>query len=452
MPPAAPSGVYARLTELVGDWRALARPLEAAFSATTGRPTDPVVYLKLFLIGYLENLTYDTELAERVDDSRRLRAFLGYTLTEPTPDHSSISRVRHRLAACDLTAVLEAVVALCVAAGLVTGAVAAVDGTLLCANASRDSFRPLTPTQPVADHVAAAAQANPPPADTLNRQVASTTDPDARLRRKGADRAIPSYLLTHVTDGAGQIILAASVAPADRGEVAAALPALAQAQETLAAQAHALGTVVADTGYDDLTFHTAVEALGATPLTSQKPDASRKPVGFRKVDFTYDPATDTYLCPYGHRLRYKCTDLTRRPRRRYVADPAVCAVCPGRGGCLSPAGRARWVSRAREEPRRHAVIARAQSPDGRALLARRKAIVEGPFGHHKTYGGLPRLNCRGLGAVQVKCLVAAIAWNLIRLTRHLGAVLRARVSAFYDDLCAAFTVQRWRRASVMSHG
>lgn len=426
LPPPSPNSVYARLSAVVGDWRALAQPLEAVFSAHTGRPTDPVVYLKIFLIGYLENLVYDTELAERIDDSRALRHFLGYTLAERTPDHCSISRVRQRLAAHDMTAVLDTVVAMCVAAGLVTGEVVATDASLLRAHASRASFRPKPPVQPVADHVAAASAANPLPVEALNRRVASTTDPDARLRSKGRDRAIPSYLLTHVTDGQGQIILAASVATAECGEVAAALPPLRQAQATLAAHGHTLGTVLADTGYDALTFHVAVEALGATPLTSQKPDSSGKPVGFRKADFTYDPYNDQYLCPRGERLHYKCTD-PKRARRRYVSNAAVCADCPCRAACLSSTGNQRWVCRPRHEPSRQAVVARAQTPAGHALLTRRKAIVEAPFGHHKTYGGLARLNCRGLGAVQVKCLFAAIAWNLIRLTRHLRADLLSDV-------------------------
>ena len=47
------------------DWEKLSKPFEAAFSQRVGRPTDPVVYLKAFLVAYFENITYDT-LAGRI--------------------------------------------------------------------------------------------------------------------------------------------------------------------------------------------------------------------------------------------------------------------------------------------------------------------------------------------------------------------------------------------------
>jgi transposase len=420
--PPSPNTVYTRLNTVVGNWQELAHPLEAAFSARTGRPTDPVVYLKIFLIGYLENLTYDTQLAERISDSLSMRRFLGYTLTENTPDHSSISRVRQRMAKYDLTGVLDTIVVKCIDAGLVSGEVVAVDGSLIHANASRDSFKPRVPARSVAEHVAAAAEANQlpeeaKPAGKLSSRVSSTTDPDARLRRKKNERAIPSYLLTHVTDGKGQIILAATVALADIGEVEAALPALDQAQAVLASQGETIGTVLADTGYDDNDFHAAIEALPAVPLTGIKKDGSGKPPGFRKEDFTYDHEHDQYICPQGQRLKYKCYDQIMQ-RRRYVSDAALCKVCPHRFLCMSGKGACRWIGRFIHDESREAVIRRLETPEGRALMKRRKTIVEAPFGHHKTYGGLGRLNCRGLGAARIKCLFAAVTWNLIRLIRH----------------------------------
>jgi hypothetical protein len=56
--------------------------------------TDPVVYLKMFLVGFLENVIYDTDLAERCADSLAIREFLGYGLSQEPPDHSSISHNR----------------------------------------------------------------------------------------------------------------------------------------------------------------------------------------------------------------------------------------------------------------------------------------------------------------------------------------------------------------------
>jgi len=85
---------------------------------------DPVVYLKIFLVGALEGIRYDTQLASRIDDSRRLREFLGYNLTQQTPDHSSISLARTKISrSCDLQPLLERIVEICLAGGLGDGSV-----------------------------------------------------------------------------------------------------------------------------------------------------------------------------------------------------------------------------------------------------------------------------------------------------------------------------------------
>ena len=136
------------------DWERLAAPLRAAFCAGWGRPTDPVVYLKIFLVGYFENITYDTDLAERIEDSLAVRHFLGYTLLESTSDHSTSSETRARLAGCcEIAQVLEAAVAECLAQGLVSGEEARVDSTLLPANASLSSLKSLRTGKRVAGNV-----------------------------------------------------------------------------------------------------------------------------------------------------------------------------------------------------------------------------------------------------------------------------------------------------------
>jgi transposase len=63
-----------------------------------GRPgIDPVVYFKMLLIGFLENLHSEQAIAARCEDSLSLRAFLGYGLEERPPDHASLSVAPQRL-------------------------------------------------------------------------------------------------------------------------------------------------------------------------------------------------------------------------------------------------------------------------------------------------------------------------------------------------------------------
>ena len=50
----------------------------------------PGIYFRSLLIGYFEGLDSERGIAWRTADSLSLRKFLGFTLDEGTPDHSTI--------------------------------------------------------------------------------------------------------------------------------------------------------------------------------------------------------------------------------------------------------------------------------------------------------------------------------------------------------------------------
>jgi len=422
-PPAA-GNFYLRLEEAVGNWEALAQPFAAAFDARMGRPTDPVVYLKIFLIGYLENITYDTDLAERIADSLAIRKFLGYALTEAPPEHSSISRNRALIGQrCDMDQVLERVVGLCIAQGLVEGKEAAVDSTLIPANASLSSLRSIKTGKGVQEHLREVRERNktnetPETLKVSNEEFRSGSDEDARVTQKPGTPRGMYYKATHVTDGANGVILGAGCERADVADIEAAKPVLERSQRTLQEHELALETVVGDAGYDAGHFHAAVEQMGASPLTNYKQDKGQKPDGFCKWDFVYDTAGDCYLCPAGQRLRPHHS--SRCDGRIYRRERADCEGCPHRQKCMGQA-QARHIVRRPHEESRERNIARCHTEEGRAALRRRRHIVEPPFGHMKTYGGMSRINCRGKLKAAVKVVLAAVAWNLIKLV---GALTR----------------------------
>ena len=88
------------------------------------------------MIGYFEGLGSERGMDGRVADSRTLRRFLGYALTETTPDHSSRSRLRQRLPLEVHQAVFNWVLKVLAQEGLLTGKTVAVDATTLEANAA----------------------------------------------------------------------------------------------------------------------------------------------------------------------------------------------------------------------------------------------------------------------------------------------------------------------------
>src|SRR5215831_4962901 len=64
-------------------------------SETMGRPSiAPGVYFRMLMVGYFEGIDSERGIAWRCADSLSLKNFLGYALTESTPDHSTVSRTR----------------------------------------------------------------------------------------------------------------------------------------------------------------------------------------------------------------------------------------------------------------------------------------------------------------------------------------------------------------------
>ena len=55
---------------------------------------DPVVFFKILLVGYLNNINSDRRLMAYCSDSLSIRLFLGYDVHESLPWHSTISRTR----------------------------------------------------------------------------------------------------------------------------------------------------------------------------------------------------------------------------------------------------------------------------------------------------------------------------------------------------------------------
>src|SRR3954467_3977879 len=108
--------------------------------AGIGRPSiDPVVFFKLQLILFFEGLRSERQLMRVVADRLSLRWYLGYDLSEPLPDHSSLTRLRERYGLEVFRRFFEAVVEQCSQAGLVWGEELFIDATKVAANAATDS-------------------------------------------------------------------------------------------------------------------------------------------------------------------------------------------------------------------------------------------------------------------------------------------------------------------------
>jgi len=69
--------------------------LTRGFYASSGQKSiDPVVFFKLCLVGYLENIISDRKLIEHCSMRLDILYFIGYDIDEELPWHSTISRTR----------------------------------------------------------------------------------------------------------------------------------------------------------------------------------------------------------------------------------------------------------------------------------------------------------------------------------------------------------------------
>ncbi|WP_243900464.1 transposase [Hymenobacter defluvii] len=125
--------LYRRLDELL-DLAFLYEATQDLYSHTGQPSLDPVVFFKLLLVGYLENITSDRRLLEHCALRLDILLFLGYELDEALPWHSTVSRTRQLYPAAVFEHLFDHVFAQCVAAGLVAGDTQIVDSAPVKAN------------------------------------------------------------------------------------------------------------------------------------------------------------------------------------------------------------------------------------------------------------------------------------------------------------------------------
>ena len=101
---------------------------------------DPIVFFKILLVGYLNNINSDRKLIAFCSDSLSIRLFLGYDIHEALPWHSTISRTRQLYGEEVFLTLFKEVLQMCVSKGMVRGKRQAIDSVFIKANASLDSL------------------------------------------------------------------------------------------------------------------------------------------------------------------------------------------------------------------------------------------------------------------------------------------------------------------------
>jgi transposase len=143
---------------------------------------------------------------------------------------------------------------------------------------------------------------------------------------------------------------------------------------------------------------------------------------FSLADFVYDRAKQVYLCPQGKVLKRGARNQTNRYRVYDIfrARPQDCAVCPLRKKCLSKPDASRRFLSVEVGSRPPNPIERMKSkiddPQGKAIYARRLAIVEPVFANIRVHKRMDRFTLRSKAKVDVQ-------WKLFALVHNIGKIM-----------------------------
>lgn len=392
---------------------------------------DPVVIMKMMFVLFFDNISSERELMRVIPERLDYMWFLGYGLNDTIPNHSVLSKARRRWGDAVFEALFVRIVVQCVERGLVRGEKIHVDGSLVDANASRDSVVCGAPELIAAlkevfrkegekfddkgDRGDGSAQYEP-----LNKGMISSTDPDAPIVRRGRQEPRPRYKTHRVIDDAHGVITATETTPGDTEENAMLMELVDQHEATTGTQ---VGTIVADTQYGTVDNFRACHERGIRShmgdmLEGQGKKGRRAGI-FGNEAFIYDGPSDTYCCPAGQTL-YRRKHKKKRKAYEYACSKQICSVCEIRPQCTRAAnGAPRTVKRHINQEAIDVARAQSRSAAAKRDRRRRKWLMEGSFADSTNNHGFKRARWRRLRNQRIQDYLIAAVQNVRTLLRHM---------------------------------
>ncbi len=248
---------------------AMEREIASLYSGT-GRPSiAPERLLRAMLLQAFYSIRSERQLMERMEFDLLFRWFVGLGIDDPVWDHSTFSKNRDRLLEGVIAArFLSAILAQPRVKRLLSGDHFSVDGTLVEAWASMKSFRPKEeePDDPAPPESGRNLDGDFRGEKRSNATHASTTDPDAKLYRKGPGMEAKLCFMGHalMENRSGLLVDTCLTQAGGHAERVAALAMI----EPLAERPRPV-TLGADRGYDAADFVNELRTLNVRPHVAQ---------------------------------------------------------------------------------------------------------------------------------------------------------------------------------------
>jgi transposase len=413
----------------------------APYYSATGRPSiDPVLLIRMLVLGYVFAIRSERALCREVQVNLAYRWFCSLSIEDRIPDHSAFTRARNERFRDGhvFRRVFERVVTTCMLSGLVGGKGFAVDASLVAADANKCRSTPgnewshdIDPDvvgRAVQDYLNALDDPAWGAATDVTPKFVAPADPAAQWTGALRNAAFFAYADNYLIDVEHGIVVDVEASRAIRqSEVGASQTMIERAEARFGLKPDWL---VADTAYGSAgNLGWLVEEKDIAPHIPVIDKSKRDDGTFSREDFIYDTERDCYVCPAG-------ADLATNGRLRddgmyaYLASVNDCRTCPLKSRCC-PKTPQRKVTRSKHEAARD--VARAIAKTKAYEVTRRlRKKVEMLFAHLKRILRLNRLRLRGPNGAQFEFTLAATAQNLRRLAK-----LTARAPPAPDSACVA---------------
>lgn len=458
-----PANNFYRIVRRELDLSFLYRATRSYYGREGQQSIDPVVFFKILLVGYLNNINSDRALLRFCSNCLDVRWFLGYDLNEELPWHSTISRTRQLLGEEVFLSLFQHVLMLCVNKGMVRGKRQAVDSAFIKANASMDSLVEKEVLEDASAYVNELEENSEFKITSTRKKLVeqhhqwkkekykkmpghvkrmrlnedgeeirakflsnhthySPTDPDAKISTKPGKPRQLNYAGQLSVDDKNHVITGACASTAGRKDSAIFSEIMDQTLENLNQNNIKIEEVVADAGYS------SGESLQY--CEDKKIDAWIPNFGQYKPEregFIFNEKEKRYECVKkgGNKafLPFKgiLTDSKGYEKKSYRSSEKDCKDCPLRAECCGEKTKFKKLEESIHKPlydKMHEKLASRHSYH-RRLVKRRSSTVEPVLGTLINHHNMKRVNTRGMKAAHKHVLMAALTYNLKKYLRFI---------------------------------
>ena len=449
------------------------------YGSSGQKSIDPVVFFKLCLVGYLENIISDRDIIQHSSMRLDILYFLGYDIDEPLPWHSTISRTRQLYPEFIFEEVFTKVLSMCVDKDMVSGHTQAIDSAPIKANASMDSLELKVPKEDLDSYLKSIrsmssmdkddmplrkSKVNKAPKEqqqitanakelqalksrhkkwakdqdqrpgagnkgskyTSNQTHYSPTDPDARISVKPGKARKLNYMSQLSVDTAHHVITDIKAYHACKRDNQYLEDITHRLHSRLWREGLYWENLVADTGYSSGENYAFLEAKGITSFIPPHGTYKGGP-----DHFMYVKDSDHYLCPQGKIIPFKKVFYEKKndtKKKEYRASSKLCKGCPLAQDCLGKSKEKKFsVTYYREAYERN--IARVTSKQGRYMKTKRQSTVEPVFGTLTQFMGLRKINTIGIQQANKVMHLSAIAYNLKKYLKFISKTVKSDAKA-----------------------